>query len=164
LFTPAEGIGQIIDLHNVRNADVIVLPGAFPVRALYICTGTAAFDFRGDKEGINTAMIRFPIPSEPTATSVPDESDVDSFGFDVAWDPFEHPLDFTEVLRDGGVVHEATVASIASFTGDTGPWAVDRVEAAQADPNIFIQALLAVGHGSDILRVAYQCNLLIRVE
>jgi hypothetical protein len=77
---------------------------------LLICTGTAVFDFEGVDDGITRGAVQFFIPQE-TDTN-----------------PVNNPLDVSHLLRPGTQIHEATVASLASFSGDTAPWAVDAVE------------------------------------
>ncbi len=124
---------------------------------LLICTGTAVFDFEGTGHGISNGTLLFDIPEE--------RDDVD---------PLTHPLDVSRFLQTPGTTwHEATVGSLASFTGDTGPWAVDNVELSVTTNPVkggpptgkflHLQAHLAVGEGSHLLRVAYQANVLFFV-
>jgi hypothetical protein len=135
-------IGDIVLADNIA-VHVAAIPSGPSQDTLLICTGTAVFDFEGTDDGINKGVLQFFIPREDSGTN---------------------PLDVSKFIRPGGTIHEATVASLASFTGDTGPWAVDAVEVllvpgSGSEKFLQLTAGLAVGKGSHILRVAYQANV-----
>jgi hypothetical protein len=143
---------KVIQCDAVFSSDVITLD--FPASAiLVICTGTAAFDFEGTEDGITRGAVQFLIPKESEQEPV---------------NPQTNPLDLSPLLKPGTNIHEATTASLTSFTGNTGPWAVDGVEVVTEEEGTpratpLLSAGLAVGKGSHLLRMSYQVNLLLRV-
>jgi hypothetical protein len=147
----------VIPPTDIVSADLIIVNlGA--TSTLLICTGTAVFDFEGADDGITRGAVQFFIPKE-----------IDTVGGAPGTNPINNPLDVSRLLRPGGTIHEATVASLASFTGDTGPWAVDGVEVFLVPGGgsakfLQLTAGLAVGKGSHILRMAYQANILFFVQ
>jgi hypothetical protein len=147
IIQPSDIVGpDIIGITVARAPDI---PATDP---LLICTGTAVFDFEGTDDGITRGGIVFFIPEETDT------------------DPLKHPLDVGPILgrRLGTQIHEATIASLTSFSGDTAPWAVDAVEVVLFDGGggkqfLQLAASLAVGKGSHILRMSYQANILFFV-
>jgi hypothetical protein len=151
-------VGQlkIIKADDIVGPDIIAItvaraPNIPATDPLLICTGTAVFDFEGADDGITRGAVQF---------FIPEETDIN---------PVNKPLDVSHLLRrEGTQIHEATVASLASFSGDTAPWAVDAVEVFLVDGGggkqfLQLTAGLAVGKGSHILRMAYQANILFFV-
>jgi hypothetical protein len=149
---------QFVSPSDVVDSDVIGvfvadIPNGPTNAPLIICSGTVVFDFEGTDDGINKGVLQFFIPKE-----------IDKVGGEPSTDPLNNPLDLSRFLQPGSRMHEATTVSLASITGDTGPWAVDGVEVILDGTKLQLTAGLAVGEGSHILRMAYQVNILITIQ
>jgi hypothetical protein len=133
-------------INNPEVVDVFVsrVPGGPTTDTLFICTGTAVFDFTSNS-GPRTDILEFPIPADDGS-----------------------PL---RILRRG-VINTAATASLADIDNvntDNGRWTVDSADIILSDPDeglILLRITLTVQGNNDIhLRgAAYQANLQVGPE
>ncbi len=136
-----------IPLQSVSNPEVVRIPlanasGGTATDTLIICTGIAVFDFSSGAFGTSRDTLIFAIPDENGS-----------------------PLS----VAPARLVNSAATASPSSFKPGAGEtlFAVDRVDITQSDAEegqIFLNADLVVGGIASLFRIAYQVNLLVRVD